>query len=261
MILSVINPLNKEIGRMHELNIEDFRSISFIIENGSDFELEEFFNSKFIGEFNAMTKLLLLIKARMVFVSEQITLNNGTSNVTIDINYMLSELLKQIQSPDTILKSEGLDITVSYPNKLLHLDTDELFIDCIKKLTILDKELNFSELDQEEKATIISKFNAKHVLNVLNYIEENSIDYTIFKARAGLDSITVNLFNNSVFAFIKALFSYYSYDDITELLFMLSKRVTDLSYLNSRTPRDLELFIRLYSEEIEKANTDTKSSQ
>lgn len=260
MILSVKNPVSDEIGRIKELTIDDFRSISFIVENSTDIELEEFLSERIIGNTNALTKLLTLMQARMQFVSEQITFNNGTSNVNIDLKFLWKELVSNLKSAHRVIDMDGYEIHIDYPSRLIHTDKDDLLLDCITNINYGHKNLNFRELDHQSKLDLISKFNAKAILKLQEIISEVDVPITIFKARAKLSNITLSLFDNSSFVFIRALFSYYTYDEITELIFMLSKRLPDLQYLNSRTPRDLELFIRLFSEEIEKANTDTKST-
>lgn len=260
MILSVSNPICGEVGKIKEFTIEDFRSISFIVENSTDLELEELLESKLIGDMNALTKLLTLMQARMQFVSEQITFNNGTSNVNIDLKFLWKELNDNIQPALRIVEFDGIKFTIDYPTRLIHTSSDDLLIDCIKHISHPFKEISFKDLDQESKQKIIDSLDAKVVLSVKEVIELIDNPINIFKARANLSDITLSLFDNSTFVFIRALFSYYSYDEITELLFILSKRIPDIQYLSSRTPRDLELMIRLYSEEIEKANTDTKST-
>ena len=260
MILSVTNPIDNEIGKIKEFTIEDFRAISFVVENSTDVELNELLEDKLIGDMNALTKLLTLIQARMQFVSEQITFNNGTSNVSIDIKFLLKELLENITSADTLLNFDHFKIRLNYPTKLLHDSYDNLMLDCIKYINHPFKDVNFKELDHESKLKIINNLDAGVVKRIKEAIREMDKPITIFKARANLSDITLSLFDNSTFVFIRALFSYYTYDEITELLFILSKRIPDIQYLNSRTPRDLELMIRLYSEEIEKANTETKST-
>jgi hypothetical protein len=259
MILTVKNPVCDEVGKIKELTIDDFRSMSFIVENATDLELEEFLTERLIGKSNALTKLLTLIQARMQFVSEQITFNNGTTNVNIDLKFLLKELINNVKSVKRSVVMDDFTIDLDYPSRLIHTDEDDLMLDCITAIHHSHKQLDFRDLDQQSKLDFITHFNAKAILKIREELEDMDTPITIFKARANLADITLSLFDNSSFVFIRALFSYYTYDEITELIFMLSKRLTDLQYLNSRTPRDLELFIRLYSEEIEKASTETKS--
>jgi hypothetical protein len=260
MILSVKNPINGEIGKIKDLTIEDFRSLSFILENGDDGDLENFLNDRLIGDINSLTKLLTLINARMQFVSEQITFNNGSTNVNIDIKFLLREILNNIKDIRTVIDMDDYQVHIDYPTKLVHKNKEDLLMDCIYCMVHKHKTLYFRELNDESKNDIISMFNAKAILKIQEVISDINSPITIFKARANLPDIKISLFDNSSFVFIRTLFSYYTYDEITELIFMISKRIPDLQYLNSRTPRDLELIIRLYSEEIEKSNTETKST-
>lgn len=259
MILEVVNPISKEVGRIKELTIEDFRSIAFMIENESDSGLESFLSEKILGDVNIQTKLLTLMQARMKFVSEQITFNNGTANVTIDLKFLWKELITNLTSGYRIISFDTFDIELDYPSRLIHSSTEDLMYDCIKDMKVHHKHFNFKELTEFEKIEVISKMNAK-VVNILkDTIEELDVPIVIFKAKANIPDIVLSLFDNSTFVFIRALFGYYNYDEITELLYSLSKRIPDMQYLISRNPRDLELLVRLYTEEIEKSTTETKS--
>jgi len=147
MILSVKNPVSNETGKIKELTIDDFRSISFIVENSTDIELEEFLNERIIGNTNALTKLLTLMQARMQFVSEQITFNNGTSNVNIDLKFLWKELVSNLKSAHRVIDMDGYEIHIDYPSRLIHTDKDDLLLDCITNINYGHKNLNFRELD------------------------------------------------------------------------------------------------------------------
>lgn len=71
--------------------------------------------------------------------------------------------------------------------------------------------------------------------------------------------MSISFFDNSAFNFIKLLFNYYRYDEIMETVFAISTRISDIGFLMSRNPKDIELLIKLYSEEVEKMNSEDKS--
>jgi len=94
---------------------------------------------------------------------------------------------------------------------------------------------------------------------ISEFIEDNSQPFVLMQPRVGLSEISLNFFDNSGFEFLKILFNYYTYEDILETIFMLSRRITDIGYLNSRTPRDIDVLTKLYSDEVAKAADETKS--
>ena len=85
------------------------------------------------------------------------------------------------------------------------------------------------------------------------------VRWILLKERVGLPEISISVLDNSAFDFLKILFGYYDYESVTETLFILCKRIPDIQYLNSRTPKDIELLVKLYSEELEKSDRGDKS--
>jgi hypothetical protein len=45
-----------------------------------------------------------------------------------------------------------------------------------------------------------------------------------------------------------------------ETIFTISSRISDIGFLMSRNPKDIAFLIKLYSEEVEKMNSEDKSS-
>jgi hypothetical protein len=120
--------------------------------------------------------------------------------------------------------------------------------------------VNFKELSDIEKMEIIQNMPYSVIKEVHDYIDSKNFEIVMFKEKLGLPDIIVSLFNNSAFNFIKMMFNYYKYDDIMETVFTISSRISDIGFLMSRTPKDIALLIKLYSEEVEKASSGDKSS-
>jgi hypothetical protein len=260
MKLDVPSVNGDRLIRISEFTLDDFRTISFLIENKNDKSLSDFLMSKIETECHILDKFNILMQARIKFINESIILNNGTSNITINLNLWAEALKASIKDVKIQLSYEKFKINVDYPTSMLYDSYEDLIIDCIYEISHSDKSILFSGLGLDEKYKILEMLPPKLIRVIKDYIEQE-MNYTIciMKGTLGLPHIEVNLFDDSIFSVIKTLYDYYNYDNIVETLYFLSKRITDITYLNSRTPRELELLIDLYSEEVEKSDHDTKS--
>ena len=249
---------NKNIV-VSEFTLDDFRSISFMINNENDIELYEFLISKIETPCNAFDKFYTLLKSRVLFVDESITFNNGESNISINLNVWDYIIKNDYVDIKTEIVFENIKVFINYPEHLIYNNYEDLVIDCIIKISLDDKELDFCELCREDKYKLIDRLPPTLMISIKDYISTILNDeLVIMQPKLNLPKIGVNVFNGSAFEIIKTLFNYYKYDDILELIFMLSKRVNDIGYINSRTPKDLDLLVKLYSEEVEKTTNDDK---
>ena len=118
--------------------------------------------------------------------------------------------------------------------------------------------LNLNSLSDVNKKVIFEILPAKITEKVKEFINTQK-NYILMESKLGISPVEISLFNNSAFELIKILNTYYSSSNIIETIFFLSKRISDITYLNSRTPKEINQFIKLYSEEVEKMNQENKS--
>jgi hypothetical protein len=250
MYISNKSLISDEIISVDQFTINDIRSISFAIENDSDNILHDIFTSKISKNFTNVDIFNSLINARCKYINNKITLNNGTSNINISIDNIISKLNNNIVHIREELSINNLNIILDYPDLLYFNSSDELMISCIKLIRIKDKLINFNNITKSEKLDILNNLPVKVIDSIEKFIIKNNKDIVLFESKLGIDEITVNFFNNSSFLILKNLYHYYNYDSLIEILFMISKRITDMSFLNSRTPYELDEIIRMYGEEI-----------
>lgn len=260
MKFTVSNPLNEDRLTISEFTMNDMRDISFMVENYEDTGLCEFLCSKLHGSGDCVSKFITLFKAREQYIGDVITLNNGSSNINIQLSFWFSEILKQLVDIKKVLYIDSFKVIIDYPSKLLHEKYDDIIVDMIQDIEVSGINANFKELSDIDKVNIIQKMPYNVIKEINSYIESIKFDVLIFKEKLGLPDIKISFFDNSAFNFIKFLFNYYRYDEIMETVFAISSRISDVSFLMSRTPKDISLLIKLYSEEVEKMNLEDKSS-
>lgn len=257
MELSIKNCESEDLN-IKPFTIEDFRTITLLYEDSSDTKIYEYL-TKDIKDYNCFDKLLSLLYIRKETINKTVTLNIDNNNITIYMNMWLDNLKKSYKPIKKVLEIDNIYITVDYPKNLYHEKIEDLILDSVYNIVYKGKELNLQELTSSEKSELFDKLSPKIIMKVYDYIKEN-LDYEIIlmeKLRL-TPEISINFTNNSAYELIKNLYNYYTYDDILEMLFLLSKKIPDLTYLSSRTPRDIEFFIKMYSEEIDKVETQVK---
>jgi hypothetical protein len=195
----------------------------------------------------------------MRFVDDNILFNNGKSNITINLNVLKDAYISNVENIQKSITFEDFDIVLNYPKELLYDKFEDIMIDCIESLSYKDKTINFQNLSYEDANKIIERLHPGILIQIKEFVVESCNNKTILmESKLDLPELSINIFDNTAYNLLKVLYSYYNYDEIVELLFMLSKRISDIQFLNSRTPRDLDLFIKLYSEDIEKSNHEDK---
>jgi hypothetical protein len=249
MIIQNKNLFTNNSSNIESFNIEDCRNISFSIANESDECLHEILVSKITNADNAVDKFNSLLLARLKFINEIWVLNNGESNINLNVSILRKSLIDKIKPIEEILCIDGMNITLDYPTSLYIHNHEDLIINCIKKIQIKENSLNFNRLDKSEKYDIVNKLKASTIESIFYYIHKNNKNIILLDSSVILNPISVNFFDNSAFFLLKSLYHYYDYDSIIEMLFILSKRFNDISFLNTRTPLELDSLIRMYEDE------------
>ena len=243
---------------MTEFTINDFRTISFLIETGDDHKLYNFLTNN-LTHISSVNKWSELLKTRMDTISETITFTINGKNVIVNLKIWKDNFQNNFKDIKKVLNIDDFILTLDYPKEFLHDTLEELMVDCVYNIVYKGKEIDFSLLTKDEQFKVFERLPSTVSNGVLQFIEQNDHPIVLMPERLGMSEISVNFFNNTSFDLIKTLYSYYNYENILETLFMLSRRIQDIQYLNSRNPRDLDFLIKLYGEEVAKSEPDTKS--
>ena len=257
MILKLKSIDDTEVS-LSDFSLEDFRTISSYIELEDDDSLNTFL-TKNLSPQCSYNKFVSLLYLRKETVNENVNFTVDNKTIKISLNVWLNNFRKNFKPIKSVKSIEDFVLTMDYPRELYHTTVEELMMDCLYNIVYRGKELDVAELSLSEKYELFGRLSPKITSTIMEFIEENNTPILVMESRIGLPEISVNFFDNSGFDILKNLFNYYTYENILETIFMLSKRISDISYLNSRTPRDLDILIKLYSEEVEKTTDQTKS--
>lgn len=232
---------------------DDFRNIAFLIEENDDKELYEYL-SKDLSYLNSVDKFLVLLNQRMKSVDDNIALlGEDSRTVNISLNLFLNSFKENYKDIKQTINIDDFFITLNYPRELYHESYEEVINDSIETIIYKDKNLNMVGLSMDDKMRITEQLPGKVSYGIISTINKNA-PILLMDSRLGIPKTEISFFDNSAYDLIKILYNVYTSNDIIETIFFLSKRISDISYLNTRTPKEINQLVKLYSDEVEKMN-------
>jgi hypothetical protein len=222
-----------------------------------------------INNISNLEKFLILLNSKSFSSGNKIQIM-GTNQVKSEVS--LSSIYKNI-----LLKTEGIDfsdkivsdnieIKLSLPKKLKIDNVDDIYKEVINEVKIDNECVKFYLLTDKEKDDIINSIPVLIINDILEYIKKiQNIFSKIYiisgGENKGFDDIKLNVFDNTIFYFVKSLFND-NLKNFYELQYVIINKIL-LSYEHflSLTPNDCKMFINLYNEDIKKQQEEQKNSQ
>lgn len=267
--------INKEIRYCNITNKHHLELLKFVKSNDDSglYEYLEWVLSDILKDkedYNKLTsveKFLILLDLRGKSVGDMLQLNTN-NNIKIDysITGIINNVINGINKLNLKKKIEfdNFSVELSIPKKLILDNIDDIYKEIINTIIIDDKIVNFSCLTEEEKDSIISVLPAEissEIYNFFNLNEDfNKIYLIAGKNNIGLDPISLNLYDKSMFYFIKTIFT----DDLMNFYEMQYNVITkiNVSYQQfcEMTPNECKIYINLYNRDMKKQEEANKTS-
>lgn len=253
MDLSFILPSKKEVF-VNEILYKDLRKIS-LYRDSTTVGIVEFLESFILTPgLNVVEKLLTFFILREKCIGENISVGSTKGNVNIDLGF----IKKNVGSFDDISETvdiDGIQCVLNYPSKFNLGSTDFIF-SIIESVELEGEKILISSLTDSEYDKVITKL-PESVFNYLgDFVQKNKSHFEIlvFEGRKSLeiDKIRLNILDMSLPAFIASLFDCIDDTNYREMLFVLCKRIPDVTFLTNCTYLEIEDFYKLYSDETEK---------
>ena len=257
MDLSFTLPNKKEVV-VSEILYKDLRKMALYndssLSNTIDF-LESFILTKGL---TVVEKLFAFFILREKCIGDQVAIGSKKGKVNIDLHVFK----KNIGTFDDIREEidvDGIKCVLNYPSRFYVGDTDFIF-SLIESLEIDNEKVTISSLSKQEYNKIISRLPDTIFGHLEAFVQKNSSHFNVLvyegKESMEIDTITLNMLDGSFSAFIVKLFDCIQDTDYREMLFVLSKRIPDVSFLINSTYLELNDYYKLYADEIEKQNED-----
>lgn len=228
-----------------KLDFKKLREISEYIEKGEHDKFIEFLNS-YSGS-NTFEKFKNILIDWEYHVSHTLNLNVDNRIVKIQLSYIINEL-PLYMNDDLIFESScGIKIILSTPKKFNNNDVIPVF-DMIKRLELHGHVINTSDLTEDELNEVITNLPASVFNDLLSTIIACENKTVEFKNPA-IKSFKLQFCTKDPVNFLIGLFSNFTKDYFRQILFHLSKRISEEVIINSDI-HDIEFFIEEYNKEI-----------
>jgi len=269
-------PIIKKFVRVEPLVNKHYLELSKFITNNDDEGISDYLNyivSEVLFEKNVLNdlsnidKFIIILSSKIISSGSKISIL-GTNNVKTEFSLsgIINNIVKKIKDFDyeKIITSDNLEITISLPKNLLIQDIDQIYKEIINKIKINDECIFFNNLTEKEKVDIMEIIPISLTGDIMDYI--NKIQ-DIFKnasiiqenLKMGMQNLTLNTFDNTLFVFIKYLFGE-NLKNYYELQYILYTKLNmSLEHYMSITPNDCKIFINLYNEDMKKQQEEQQN--
>lgn len=271
-------PILKKSIRIEPITNRYFFDLIKFITNDDDDSISEYFQfiineivpeKNILNELSNIEKFIILLNAKSLSSGNKLQLV-GKNQVKTDIliTSVLKNIIEKIEKNNwiNVVKNENIEIGISLPKNLKINNLDDIYKEIINYIKIDEECILFSSLTEIEKEDIINSIPISVSGDISNYILKvqenfNKIHIITGSERMGLDTIPLNVFDNTLYYFLKSLFND-NLKNFYELQYILINKIL-LSYEHflQITPNDCKIFINLYNEDIQKQQEQQKNSQ
>lgn len=201
-------------------------------------------------DLNILEKFITLLKLRERCIKNSINLKLNGKDKEVPIDYILNYFDEIINIKEKITL-DNFTLELDYPSKFM-LSTDNIF-NVIHSIRIDDKEINLQNVTQDEFQIITNSLPASILKALTDFIErkKEALTYTLFDKK---DTIELNFLNISPYVFLDSLFNCIDPYTYREYLFVLSRRMKDITFLINSTFIDILDYMELYKRENEDQN-------
>lgn len=253
MHFTYILPNRKEV-KLKELLYKDLRTFNLYSETALpgriDF-LESFILTKGL---NVLEKFYCLLYLRQQCIGNQVNVTSGKGDVSIDLDFLI-ENIGGISDIETDVVVENIVYTLDFP---LHFNTgnDDFILSLVKKIRIGDDELVLGDLSKKEYQEATERLPEQLYSFIDKFLEEcqEFFSLNLLEERENIDirPIKFSIMQYDFADFIASLFRCITTEGYREMLFVLSRRISDVSFLTNSTFLEVNDYFQLYKDEIEK---------
>lgn len=258
-------PSISSYSRISELSIGQYTNISKFILNNDDEGLGEYF--EYIIENNFIDKIILksltkydkwflLTFLRAVNISPMLTLkakdpSGKECTYDIDLLNILTKSSEFIPIQKFNVKMDLISAEIEVDNKIRFKEKE---LSNIKTISTEKNKIEIKTLSNLEQTKL--KNNLGLIIDVINKIilKKDSFNkelklIPVIPQLKDVYEVSLSLFDNTLFDFLKLIFSPYSKGIFAKKYFLLSKIGISLSQIDDLTPLECDIYINLYNQE------------
>lgn len=265
------------------INVKSIKNFQFFnliktIHSGSDLCIVECFDNlleyliddkSILKRINILEKFLILVESRIHSIGDNLTTasESGEATINIPLYSMKDKIIESIKNFQFTknLTSTNLIVVINLPKKLLLNDIDDIYRNIIDEIYIDNILYKVENLSDEELDSILENLPANIAAGILNFIQELaelSRKLNIFEGnqKLGIQKIPMGLLDNTLYYFLKNIFSE-ELGSFYELMYSMIKKLNfDYNSFMNATPNECKIFINYYNSDIKREDEANRSN-
>lgn len=257
-----------EFNNSHHFNVIKYMSTNddVVIENMFNEVIQDLTGEDATKMF-AIDKFCLLLDIRSVALGDKIEFK---TNIQAKASFNISSVLNSVRS---VIEPAALDheirvgdivITTSVPRRLQTSNVDDLVHNSIYSIRDNNDVYYFDDMSNKDQQALMSSLPAEVLNDIIDCINKNQSiikDTYIIRENAdiGIDAIPFGLYDNSLFVFLKSIYS----EDLMgfyELQYsLITKLHISYDHFMQMTPNECRVFINIHNKEMKKQEEAQKA--
>ena len=213
-------------------------------------------NKNQIKELNCIDKFLILLDLRSISISNSITINTGQlfNNTSVEIDKLCAHILESLPIiTEQVFIDDLIKIRINIPKDISYEFTN--IANTIQSIEI-DKDLiQMNQVTSKVRESILNFIPAKLFNQIINFIDITTksldhIDIIAANTKQNISKVEFNIFNNTLFEFIKAIYNENLLNVYKMQYILMSKLNYDNDTYLNMTPNESQLHLNFYNEEL-----------
>lgn len=248
-------PYSREEFSIKPILFKNIIDIARLIYDDNDKGLANYLESLLgIEKLCIVDKFFVVLKAKQIFIDENISVNSNGKNINLHTNLIIEPLFN-IESQKKELYHDKITAELDLPSKIITTNSEDIYLNIIKSISFQDVKIEFDGLSSEERDLVLTSLPATFIRTIRKFFSSVDLNYTVLKGIEGrISSININFFSNEPFNLIKTLIGGYDLLYCRDVLMFLSKKI-DSNIIYNSSLADIFYFIQ----QLER-NDETSSS-
>lgn len=210
-------------------------------------------------------KFLMLLNLRSICIGDELKFNQSVGTVTVSVR--LINIINNYTTPisnftQSLSINNMYNLILNMPKTLYLSGFDSIMLQVIDK--IVDDSTTYHADTINFKNEILKILPANQTHKIIEYIntmsEQGELLHILKKVeRAGIDSLSMNPYNNNMFLFIKNIFSEKLYSLYQFYFKMVNSLKFDSFSVNNQTPAESSMYISLFNEQMKTQNSENSN--
>jgi len=213
-------------------------------------------NKNQIKELNCIDKFLILLDLRSISINNNITINTGQlfNNTNVEIDKLCAHILESLPIiTEQVFIDDLIKIRINIPKDISYEFTN--IANTIQSIQI-DKDLiQMNQVTSKMRESILNFIPAKLFNQIINFIDITTksmehINIIAANTKQNISKVEFNIFNNTLFEFIKAIYNENLLNVYKMQYILMSKLNYDNDTYLNLTPNESQLHLNFYNEEL-----------